>query len=79
MIKEKTVSMKPSKTFWYEEPHQVRVLHNKGIVFHEYFVDAASGAAWRIQDVLMAARLIGISEDSAIIEYDDWEDFSGNI
>ena len=71
--------MRLSKTFWYEEPHQVRILHNKGIVFHEYFVDAANGVAWRIQDILMMARLIGINEDDAIIEYADWEDFSGKI
>lgn len=71
--------MRPSKEFWYERPHQVRVLGNRGIVFHEYFIDAATGAAWRIKDVLMAGRLIGISEDDIIVEYDDWEDFSGKI
>ena len=70
---------RPQKEFWYDTPHQVRILHNKGIVFHEYFIDAATGAVWRIKDVLMAARLIGISEDDAIIEYDDWADFSRKI
>ena len=71
--------MRPTREFWYETPHQVRILGNKGIVFHQYFIDAMSGAAWTIKEVLMAARLIGISEDDAIIEYDDWMDFSEKI
>lgn len=38
--------------FWYEVPHQVWALGlNIGIVFHNYFVDAKSGKAWRLKDL----------------------------
>jgi hypothetical protein len=65
---------------WYEVPHQVRVFgFNKGIVFHDYFIDAVTGAAWPIKDLMRIARIIGITNDDAIIEYDDWVDFSKKI
>lgn len=72
--------MKQLREFWYEVPHQVKVLTNtRGVVFHEYFIDAATGAAWKIEDLLRIGRLIGIHEDEMIVEYDDWIDFSEKI
>lgn len=73
--------MRPTKEFWYDTPHQVHCggFMNRGIVFHEYFIDAATGSLWLIKDLLRAARLVGISEDDLIVEYDDWADFSQNI
>lgn len=66
--------------FWYEKPHQVRCfLYNKGIVFHNFFVDARTGIEWRVRDLMRLAALRGLAMDDLFIEYDDWEDFSEDI
>lgn len=66
--------------FWYETPHQTRcLLHNKGIVFHNFFIDARTGIEWRVRELMQLASLCGLSMDDLFIEYDDWEDFSGRI
>lgn len=66
--------------FWYEKPHQTKCLfYNKGVVFHNFFIDARTGIEWRIQDLMRLAHLRGVSMDDLFIEYDDWEDFSDRI
>ena len=66
--------------FWYEKPHQVRCfLYNKGIVFHNFFVDARTGIEWKVRDLMRLAALRGLAMDDLFIEYDDWEDFSEDI
>ena len=72
--------MMESSEFWYEVPHQVVLWDGSAaIVFHEYLIGAATGTLYRIKDILHIAQTFGISEDDAIIEFDDWVNFSGKI
>ena len=65
---------------YYEAPMQVIYLrpspripeYHKGIVFHEYIIDAALGAVFSTKSVMQYARKHGIDADYAIVESFDW-------
>lgn len=66
--------------YWYDWPMQVKYWRNKsyseGIVYHDSIVDLMDGAPSKLGDILYMAKLQGISEDDAVVEWADWADLT---
>ena len=69
---------------YYAHPVQVRYWNNEyhnyfgGIVYQEFLIDATSGEAYLITNIIRTAAIDGVSTDDAIIEL-DWLNLNKTI
>ena len=74
------MSLFKSDTYYYSHPYQVIFLrekdgkptYRKGIVFHEWVIDAIDGSYFKTRAIVKLAHKYDIDEDYAIVESFDW-------
>ena len=66
--------------YWYDWPMQCRYLkddrYREGIVYQDFIIDLISGAPYKLSWIYAEAKINGVDEDDAVIEWADWKDLS---
>lgn len=50
--------------------------YKEGIVYQDFVIDLYSGALCKLSYIYAEAKINGIDEDDAVIEWADWQDLS---